>query len=131
MATKEYVSAALRAASAVRKAVLDGELPNLKTQEVVCSNCKNARATQYDHRDYNKPLQVAPVCASCNGKLGKAKFDPSKAAKPMNITGTHPVKVDSKLYDTLRAIAKRRGMLISALLNKILAQYFGEQQKSS
>ena len=32
------------------------------------------RATQYDHRDYNKPLEVTPVCPSCNGKRGAAIY---------------------------------------------------------
>lgn len=28
------------------------------------------RARDYDHRDYNKPLEVEPVCHSCNMKRG-------------------------------------------------------------
>ena len=30
-------------------------------------------AEQWDHRDYNKPLDVEPVCRSCNMRRGPAK----------------------------------------------------------
>jgi hypothetical protein len=53
-----------------------------------CSDCAKP-ATQYDHRDYAKPLEVDPVCGSCNmrrgpglnsGKVKKAdaRFDKQK-----------------------------------------------------
>lgn len=63
---------ALRAVSMVFYAVKVGKLTNLKNVSVRCSYC-GKRATQYDHRDYNKPLDVNPVCQSCNIKLGPAK----------------------------------------------------------
>ena len=34
-----------------------------------CMDCGKP-ATCYDHRDYNHPLAVDPVCRSCNGKRG-------------------------------------------------------------
>lgn len=34
-----------------------------------CVDC-GAQATEYDHRDYNKPLDVDPVCHGCNIKRG-------------------------------------------------------------
>ncbi len=34
-----------------------------------CVDCAK-RAEVYDHRDYAKPLVVAPVCRSCNKKRG-------------------------------------------------------------
>lgn len=36
-----------------------------------CSDC-GGPATEYDHRDYNQPLLVAPVCRGCNARRGKA-----------------------------------------------------------
>lgn len=39
--------------------------------ECVCVDC-GAPATDYDHRDYNKPLDVDPVCRPCNYKRGPA-----------------------------------------------------------
>jgi len=40
-----------------RLALLDGAIP--------CEDCGQP-ATAYDHRDYARPLEVAPVCARCN-----------------------------------------------------------------
>lgn len=37
-----------------------------------CVDCDDP-AMVYDHRDYNKPLDVVPVCVSCNLLRGKAK----------------------------------------------------------
>ena len=37
-----------------------------------CVDC-GAQAEDYDHRDYNKPLEVEPVCHRCNMKHGKGK----------------------------------------------------------
>lgn len=48
-----------------------GNIIDLKKEYVSCSYC-DKRAIQYDHRDYNKPLEVMPVCQSCNKKLGCA-----------------------------------------------------------
>jgi hypothetical protein len=45
---------------------------SLKDEVVPCRDC-GKRATQYDHRDYNKPLEVEPVCQSCNLLRGHAK----------------------------------------------------------
>lgn len=37
--------------------------------EMKCSDCgKDAQC--YDHRDYNKPLEVEPVCRQCNSVRG-------------------------------------------------------------
>ena len=40
--------------------------------ECSCVDCGNP-ATDYDHRDYSKPLEVVPVCRPCNFKRGPAK----------------------------------------------------------
>lgn len=64
---------ARRARSTVRYAVQCGKLVNLKLENVKCVDCGN-RATSYEHRDYTKPLEVEPVCNSCNMKRGPAKF---------------------------------------------------------
>lgn len=61
-----------RAISFVYSAVKVGKLVSLKTENIKCVDC-GARAIQYDHRDYNKPLDVEPVCQSCNIKRGPAR----------------------------------------------------------
>jgi hypothetical protein len=40
-------------------------------KEHSCVDC-GAQAEHYDHRDYNRPLDVEPVCACCNAQRGKA-----------------------------------------------------------
>jgi len=42
------------------------------TKDVLCVDC-GKRAKVYDHRDYNKPLDVEPVCIKCNSMRGKGK----------------------------------------------------------
>jgi len=46
-------------------------LPDLRYREVKCTDCDN-KAQVYDHREYSKPLEVDPVCKSCNMKRGPA-----------------------------------------------------------
>jgi len=60
---------AANACALVHRAVKLGNLPSLKLNIVKCSDCIE-RATTYDHRDYNKPLDVNPVCSRCNNKRG-------------------------------------------------------------
>lgn len=56
----------------VAKAKSFGELPHLGGT-IMCSYC-NESATGYHHEDYNKPLDVLPVCRSHNIQLGQAKL---------------------------------------------------------
>ena len=62
-----------QAKEAAHYAVRSGKLPDLKVDYVVCCDCGKSRATQWEHRDYNKRLQVDPVCQSCNLLRGPAK----------------------------------------------------------
>lgn len=43
-----------------------------------CTDC-NLRASEYEHRNYSRPLDVEPVCRSCNRRRGPAEdmLDPS------------------------------------------------------
>ena len=59
------------AVSHVQYAIKIGKLKSLKTNIVPCAYC-GYRATLYEHRDYNKPLDVLPCCRKCNAQLGKA-----------------------------------------------------------
>jgi hypothetical protein len=67
---REYVSAAIK----------KGDLISLKTQVVQCSDC-DARAEQYDHRDYARPLEVSAVCRSCNMRRGPGINDGKASSK--------------------------------------------------
>jgi hypothetical protein len=57
----------------VARAIKRGELKH--ASELTCVDCGRP-ASQYDHRDYTKPLQVDPVCRSCNVMRGPADFPP-------------------------------------------------------
>lgn len=56
-----YVSIAKRA----------GKLP-LLDGSIKCVDCGGI-ARHYEHRDYTRPLEVEPVCPSCNYKRGPAR----------------------------------------------------------
>ncbi len=57
----------------VGKAVREGLLP--RARDCKCVDCANP-AHHYDHRDYNKPLDVESVCSRCNQRRGPAvKYD--------------------------------------------------------
>lgn len=57
------------AGSETKAAVRDGRLPHPST--MVCVDC-DGPAIEYEHRDYNKPLEVEPVCRRCNLLRGPA-----------------------------------------------------------
>lgn len=58
-----------RAIGLVAKTVKQGTLA--PPSDFDCADCGKP-AKNYDHRDYTKPLEVTPVCRSCNGKRGPA-----------------------------------------------------------
>lgn len=66
----------------VARAKRSGLIPDLNAVYMKCSDC-NEQATEYDHRDYNYPLLVSPVCRSCNLKRGSAI--PHKDYKPLEV----------------------------------------------
>lgn len=57
------------AISAVNRAVKYGKIQ--PATAFACVDCGKP-AQCYDHRDYSKPLDVEPVCRSCNHKRGPA-----------------------------------------------------------
>jgi hypothetical protein len=59
----------LKAISLVQRAIRRGEMPPAKA--LICVDCGKP-ALEYDHRDYSKPLEVEPVCSSCNHFRGPA-----------------------------------------------------------
>lgn len=49
--------------------IFTGLIP--KAKERICVDCGD-KAHDYDHRDYTEPLNVVPVCRSCNILRGPA-----------------------------------------------------------
>ena len=66
----------------VSKAIARGDLE--KPALFKCEDC-GKRASEYDHRDYNKPLDVVPVCRSCNHWRGPAIRRVWKRGELLNI----------------------------------------------
>lgn len=56
-----------RASDLVYTEIIEGRLAH--PSECICVDC-GLSATCYDHRDYNKPLDVVPVCQGCNVRRG-------------------------------------------------------------
>ena len=70
---KAVANGSRKAKGRVRYAEEIGILPKLSVIVVTCFYCQLRRATQWEHRDYNKPLEVMPCCRICNQKLGPAR----------------------------------------------------------
>ena len=66
-----YLSGRRRAGAIVGVAVRRGWIPSARSQR--CADC-GAAAVEYDHRDYNFPLKVEPVCRRCNLRRGTATW---------------------------------------------------------
>lgn len=86
------------ASAVVARAIKDGLLQPAKN--FACIDCGDP-AQQYDHRDYNKPLVVDPVCRSCNQLRGPAV--------PVRGYFTHMFEVRHTEYGS----RKRMGQLLS------------------
>lgn len=75
---RPFVGKAAGAAIAKTNAAIKrGQLPNPNTLK--CQDC-NGPAHLYDHRDYDQPLLVEPVCRSCNCYRGPSKI-PNRLAE--------------------------------------------------
>lgn len=77
--------AQIKAISEVSKAVKRGEL--VPATHFVCTDC-GAPATEYEHRNYRRPLDVDPVCRSCNIKRGPADDVAEAVAEHLGISGS-------------------------------------------
>lgn len=66
---RTHMTGAYFAHQAVAKAIRHGLLPPIQGR--MCTDCGEP-AIHYDHRDYNHPLQVEPVCRVCNYARGPA-----------------------------------------------------------
>lgn len=81
---------------AVAAAVKRGDLPPIKS--LACTDCGKP-AHDYDHRDYSKPLDVQPVCRSCNRHRGPARpvltFELPDMGQPAQscLERAHPVSI--------------------------------------
>lgn len=75
-----------RAQKLVTNAIRAGRLA--PASESLCVDC-GRWATVYDHRSYAAPLDVVPVCSSCNVKRGPA-VDSPRILPPFGIVNPAP-----------------------------------------
>lgn len=80
-----------RAHSAVQAAIKHGLLPSLKAGEYACTDCGGV-AIEYDHRDYGRPLDVQPVCRSCNKQRGTAVWPSADQYKFKRVAPAKPAE---------------------------------------
>lgn len=66
---KQVVDARQAAMRCVGREIKSGRMP--KAETLICHDCGIA-AKDYDHRSYLRPLDVTPVCRSCNLMRGPA-----------------------------------------------------------
>lgn len=94
-----------KAAMAVAKAIKKGELP--PASSLLCVDC-GKQAKCYDHRDYNKPLEVSAVCKRCDCIRGPGEpydgLDPRWVKKAKSFAGRRVVIEDERF----KALAKKR-----------------------
>ena len=105
----------------VYQAIIGGRLPSLKRERVLCVVCKKARATQYDHRDYAKPLKVRPVCGGCNKRSGPAVI--SKELPPVMIKARGPVQTETltiRCYATEKRIMRKAAKTLKISLSEYI-----------
>jgi len=76
----------------VSLAVQSGTIPKLDGT-VLCVDC-GCPASGYDHRDYDKPLEVEPVCYRCNQRRG-----PAKGMEPLRVRKRGPWKKPNLLIN--------------------------------
>lgn len=86
-----YLKLQRKAIQAVNHAIKNGILPH--PSSLNCADCSKP-ATGYDHRDYTKPLEVAPVCHSCNSERGHAINIGKDAREAMNEARRNTMKTD-------------------------------------
>jgi len=84
----------------VAKAIRDGRLSH--PSELSCSDC-HGQATEYDHRDYRRPLDVDPVCRRCNLLRGPAIPVPGFFSSSIR-QGYSPYRLNKRVRQLFEAI---------------------------
>jgi hypothetical protein len=94
---------------AVARAVKKGVLPELDGT-VPCVDCGKP-AINYDHRDYDSPLDVEPLCSKCNHRRGPAK-GMAPPGKPC-FDGELPIRMTKDERELLEKAAKVKSLQLS------------------
>lgn len=102
----------------VHKTIRNNEIQPAKS--FVCVDCGN-KAIDYDHRRYKSPLDIVPVCRSCNLKRGPAIDVQEFVADSVGVSvDALPNEVNrikdrqNEMYaDRLAALCERRSLTVS------------------
>ncbi len=109
-----------QAHAAVAKAIKLGKLQPI-TELTKCTDCGKP-AKHYDHRDYNKPLEVEAVCQKCNRNRGSAKpnldFNP-----PVSSLERKLVKFPLQQVAALVKLAESTGLSVSEHIRRAVDAY--------
>lgn len=99
--------------------------------ELICKDC-GCQASEYDHRDYNKPLDVDPVCGPCNTKRGKGEiFAPilsKKATEKIKKEKLHAEQNACSQMEKDKRIVRQSGL--SALTASMLLAIYAAMDSS-
>jgi hypothetical protein len=113
---------AARAHQAVHQAIKDGGLPRI-SDGMKCVDC-GAQAEAYDHRDYNKPLDVELVCHPCNSRRGQAIADESSCTQER-----FQMYIPEPLLKALRALAKKTDTSVAEHIRRAITEYLRKESK--
>jgi hypothetical protein len=130
-------SGAIRAYSQLHSAIRQGKIPKLDPAIHKCADCGKP-ANEYDHRDYNKPLQVEPVCYVCNKARGPAipfNDPPEPKGKAISMAKETLKPVMFRLRDEDKArlmrFCHRSRMSQSVVMHNALRRYLDDNETTA
>jgi len=95
----------------------------------LCVDCGDP-ATEYEHRDYRRYMDVEPVCDSCNKRRGPG--EPRTDSEPVEVMWWFDsdekamtqvdFEFDKKTRDRLTALAKHHGITESDYIRSIILE---------
>lgn len=110
---------------AVRTAIEKGHLPVLDGS-IPCQLC-DSPANVYDHRDYQYPLFVRPLCYRCNSTAPKAQgWLPAPTTRCLRMTINASRKETVALFGAFRKLVGERG--INRTLKQLIEAWVKAQE---
>jgi hypothetical protein len=95
------------AGAAVQCEIREGRMQRAHTLK--CMDC-GSNASDYDHRDYNRPLDVQPVCRSCNLRRGPAIPKSGWLERALKYH-VNPYRTRSRAHRVFDLLGMRHGVL--------------------
>lgn len=105
----------------VHRAITSGALRH--PRGMACADCGGA-AVEYEHRDYNEPLRVEPICRRCNLRRGPAIPIRGSFARLVNL-GLRPYRNRHPVQRILVALGHDESVL-DGYPNKLSIEHWRE-----